>query len=117
MYFVDLGFTWVPTHQFSLNLDLRWKKRNNWLVHQSAGEMSGFDAIDLAPSMSMDFFVSRKAATAPDPCNGLAYRQRNKRATECHYLPATSSKSPTTIQMTQISLFLGWPLNCAIAGR
>jgi len=60
MYFVDLGFTWVPSHQFSLNLDLRWKKRNNWLVHQSAGEMSGFDAIDLAPSMSMDFFVSAK---------------------------------------------------------
>jgi hypothetical protein len=59
-YFVDLGFTWNPIDRFTLDLDLRWKERNNWLIHTEDREMTAFDAIELAPTMSMDFFITAK---------------------------------------------------------
>lgn len=59
-YFVDWGFTWAPSHRFSLNLDLRWRKRHNWLVYQEGRDLSTFDAVELAPAMSMDFFMTAK---------------------------------------------------------
>ena len=59
-YFADWGFTWNPTHRFAFNLDLRWKSRNNWLLHIEDRELTAFDAVELAPSMSVDFFITAK---------------------------------------------------------
>jgi hypothetical protein len=59
-YFVDWGFTWNPIDRFTLDLDLRWKKRNDWLIHMEDRDMTSFDAIELAPTMSMDFFITAK---------------------------------------------------------
>ncbi len=59
-YFLDWGFTWNPLHRFSLNLDLRWKWRNNWLLHIEDRSLTTFDATELAPSMSVDFFLTAK---------------------------------------------------------
>ena len=59
-YFADWGFTWNPVHRFTLNLDLRWKSRNNWLLHIEDRDLTAFDAVELSPSMSVDFFVTAK---------------------------------------------------------
>lgn len=59
-YFVDWGFTWTPVHRFAFNLDLRWKSRKNWLIHIQDRDLTAFDAVELAPSLSVDFFFTSK---------------------------------------------------------
>jgi len=59
-YFADWGFTWNPVHRFTVNLDLRWKSRNNWLIHTGGRDLTSFDATELAPSMSVDYFITAK---------------------------------------------------------
>lgn len=59
-YFADWGFTWNPVHRFSLDLDLRWKKRNNWLIWMEDRDLTAFNATELSPSMSLDFFITAK---------------------------------------------------------
>ncbi|MEM7081027.1 MAG: DUF5916 domain-containing protein, partial [Pseudomonadota bacterium] len=58
--FADWGFTWNPVHRFTFNLDLRWKKRKNWLIYMGDRDLTTFDATELSPSMSVDFFVTSK---------------------------------------------------------
>ena len=59
-YLADLGFTWNPIDRFTFNLDLSWKQRNNWLIYVGDTNLTAFDAIELTPSMSMDFFITAK---------------------------------------------------------
>ena len=59
-YFADWGFTWNPVHRFSFNLDLRWKSRSNWLIHTGDRDLTSFDATELAPAMSVDYFLTAK---------------------------------------------------------
>ena len=56
----DWGFTWNPIDRFTLDMDLRWKKRNNWVIWVEDRDLTAFDAIELTPSMSMDFFITAK---------------------------------------------------------
>lgn len=59
-FLADWGFTWNPIDRFTLDLDLRWKKRNNWVIWLEDRDLTAFDAIELTPSMSMDFFITAK---------------------------------------------------------
>lgn len=59
-YFADWGFTWNPVDRFTLDLDLRWKQRDNWLIWIEDTDLTAFDATELTPSMSVDFFITAK---------------------------------------------------------
>ena len=55
---LDVGFTWVPNDRMSIDLDVRYKKRNGWLLHTGDRNFATFDADDLQPKLSVDFFIT-----------------------------------------------------------
>ena len=59
-YSATLGFTYAPIDRFSLDLDVGWKKRNEWLIYVGDREFTSFDAVEIQPNLSMNFFISSK---------------------------------------------------------
>jgi hypothetical protein len=59
-WFTDVGFTFKPNHRLSIDLDLRYKKRDDWLIHMGDRNFTTFDGIDLGPRLAVDFFLSAK---------------------------------------------------------
>ena len=57
---LDIGFTWVPNGRVSVDLDIRYKKRNGWLLHTGDRDFATFDADDLQPKLSIDYFVTAR---------------------------------------------------------
>ena len=54
----DFGITYRPTDRFGLEFDYRYFKRNNWLVHRGERDFTTYDAVQLAPTFSFDYFLS-----------------------------------------------------------
>ena len=59
-YSSTLGFTYAPVDRFSVDLDIGWKKRNEWLIYIGDRKFTSFDAIEIQPNLSMNFFISSK---------------------------------------------------------
>ena len=55
-----LGFTYSPVDRFSVDLDLVLNKRNEWLVYRGDKEFTSYDALEVQPNLSIDFFISAK---------------------------------------------------------
>ncbi len=60
VYHADLGFTYRPVDRFALDFDLTFEKQTNWLVHMGDRNITGFNAFNIMPSLSMDYFISAK---------------------------------------------------------
>ena len=56
----DTGFTFTPTHRFSVDFDLRYKARDGWLVHQGDRDFTTYRAYDLQPRLAVDLFLTAK---------------------------------------------------------
>ena len=59
-YSSDIGFTYRPIDRFSLDVDLRFKKRNGWLVHTIGRNFTTYDADDFQPRFAVDFFITAR---------------------------------------------------------
>ena len=60
VYHADLGFTYRPVDRFALDFDLTFEKQTNWLVYMGDRNIGGFNAFNIMPSLSMDYFISAK---------------------------------------------------------
>jgi hypothetical protein len=59
-FFADVGFTYTPVDRFSVDFDFRYKRREGWLLYVGDTNFTTFDAIDIQPSLSVDFFITAK---------------------------------------------------------
>ena len=59
-YSTTLGITYAPLDRFSVDLDVGWKKRNEWLIYLGDKQFTSFDAVEVQPNLSMNFFISAK---------------------------------------------------------
>jgi hypothetical protein len=57
-YSSDFGFTWTPNDRFSVDLDLHYKKRDGWLVHQTGRNFTTYAADDFQPRFAIDLFLT-----------------------------------------------------------
>jgi len=55
-----LGLTYRPVDRFSLDFDLLLQKKNEWLIYLGDKKFTSFDAIEVKPNLSMNFFISSK---------------------------------------------------------
>ena len=55
---IDVGFTYVPNGRLSIDFDLRYRKRNGWLLHTGGRDFATFDANDVQPKLSIDYFIT-----------------------------------------------------------
>ena len=60
VYHANLGFTYRPVDRFALDFDVTFAKQTNWLVHMGDRDITGFNAFNIMPSVSMDYFISAK---------------------------------------------------------
>ena len=56
----DLGLTYRPVDRFALDVDLGFHREKNWLVHTGDRNITGFNAFNVMPSVSLDYFISSK---------------------------------------------------------
>jgi hypothetical protein len=54
------GFSYRPVDTFSLGVELDYTDREALLVHKGAGRYTSFEAIQWAPKVNMDYFISAK---------------------------------------------------------
>ena len=59
-YVTTLGFTYSPVDRFSVDLDLVLNKRNEWVVYRGGQDFTSYDALEIQPNLSVDFFISAK---------------------------------------------------------
>lgn len=59
-YSSDFGLTYTPNDQFTFDLDLRYKKRDGWLVHRTGPDFTTYKADDFQPRFSIDYFFTSK---------------------------------------------------------
>ncbi len=57
-YIADFGFTYRPVDRFSMNFDLGFVQSENWYLHQGDTRFTSFDALQIRPGLSMDYFIS-----------------------------------------------------------
>ena len=57
-YIADFGFTYRPDDRFSMDFDLGFVQSENWYLHQGDTLFTSFDALQIRPGLSMDYFVS-----------------------------------------------------------
>ncbi len=55
-----VSLNWRPSDRFALNSAVRYWKRDGWLLHQEARNMTTFSAEQWAPSISADYFISAR---------------------------------------------------------
>ena len=60
VYNANLGFTYRPVDRFALDFDVTFEKQTNWLVHTGDRNITGFNAFNVMPSVSLDYFISSK---------------------------------------------------------
>ena len=51
---------WRPSDRFNAQLNLRVDDRGGWLLHQGADLMTSFEAMQLAPMLSAEYFISAR---------------------------------------------------------
>ena len=60
-YSSTLGFhlcSVISVDRFSVDLDIGWKKRNEWLIYIGDRKFTSFDATEIhGPNLSMNFFI------------------------------------------------------------
>ena len=59
-YGSDFGFTFKPNGRFSFDFDIRYKRRDGWLVYRSGREFATYSATDLQPTLATDFFFNAR---------------------------------------------------------
>ncbi len=59
-YGSDLGFTYTPSGRFTLDFDMRYKKRDGWLIYRSGPDFTTYETTDLQPTLSTDFFFNAR---------------------------------------------------------
>ena len=59
-YVPSLGFTYNPVDRFSVDMDLMFNKRNEWVLHRGDKRLTSYDALELRPVLSMNYFISSK---------------------------------------------------------
>lgn len=58
--FVEGRLSWRPTDRFSLALNLTYRDRDGWLLHQRDDVMATFDARQWQPRASIEYFLSAR---------------------------------------------------------
>ena len=56
----DFGFTYRPADRFSVDLDLRWRRREGWLVHRGDRDFTTYGSDDFQPRLAVDFFITAR---------------------------------------------------------
>ncbi|MCZ6643076.1 MAG: DUF5916 domain-containing protein [Gammaproteobacteria bacterium] len=56
----DFGFTYTPNDRFTVDLDLRFKKRDGWLVHRTGADFTTYAADDFQPRLAVDYFITAR---------------------------------------------------------
>ena len=59
-YASDFGITYTPNDRFSLDLDLRFKKRDGWLLHRTGPDFTTYETDDFQPRLSVDYFITAR---------------------------------------------------------
>ena len=59
-YALAAGVTYRPSDWFSLDLDLRYKIRDGWVVYQGGRNFGTYHAREWQPSLNMDWFIAPK---------------------------------------------------------
>lgn len=59
-YTAAAGVTYRPSDRFSLDLDLRYKRRDGWIVYQGGRNFGGYRAHDWQPSLNANWFMALK---------------------------------------------------------
>ena len=57
-YIADVGFTYRPNDRFSMDFDLGFVQSENWYLHQGDNFFTSFDALQIRPGLSMNYFIS-----------------------------------------------------------
>ena len=57
-YLADFGITYRPVDRFGLEFDYRYFDRSNWLVYRGDEDFTAYNAVQLAPTLSMDYFLT-----------------------------------------------------------
>ena len=52
------GVDWRPNDRFSLEGELAYRDRDGWIIHQGGAHMASFQAIEWAPEVSANYFIS-----------------------------------------------------------
>ena len=55
---LTLGTTWRPSDSLSVDLDVKYKRRDGWLVYQGGNNFGAFEAIDWQPALEFNWFMS-----------------------------------------------------------
>ncbi|MCW8195816.1 hypothetical protein F6455_13560 [Proteobacteria bacterium 005FR1] len=56
----NLGFNWRPMDTFSFGLNLGYTDREGWLIHQSDGKFTSYEANQWSPELEMDYFITAR---------------------------------------------------------
>ncbi len=59
-YAAAAGVTFRPSDWLALDLDLRYKRRNGWIVHDEGRNFGRYHGPDWQPSLDVDWFISAK---------------------------------------------------------
>ena len=57
-YNAMVGVTYLPIDPISISVDLRYKDRSGWLVHQGGRNFGAFDADEWQPSLDINWFIA-----------------------------------------------------------
>ena len=59
-YSAEFGFTLRASDRMTFDLDLRYKRRDGWLLHRSGRNFATYEADDFQPRIEMDYFFSAR---------------------------------------------------------
>ena len=59
-YALSAGVTYRPTYNFSVKLDVRYQRRDGWLVYQGGRNFGAYRGADWRPSVNMSWFIAPK---------------------------------------------------------
>ena len=59
-YGSDFGFTYKPSGRLSLNMDIRYKRRDGWLVYRTGRDFTTYSATDWQPAVEFDYFFTAR---------------------------------------------------------
>ena len=56
----SVGIDWQPNDRFSTELNVRYRDRESWLVHQGGDRMTSFRANEWSPQWNVNYFINSK---------------------------------------------------------
>ncbi len=56
----EVGVQWQPNDRFNTELELEYRDRESWLVHQGGPRMTAFRATEWAPEWNVNYFINSK---------------------------------------------------------